>query len=173
MIKNLYYVLSDLKKFNLLKNDFIYSKNKIFEYKNIRIEKYYNKYTVFIKNINIKDTLNSSLQNTNIYIPNNCKWLVMNKSELACFLNNYNNENMPCLYDLIRFITIINTDLCIKNKYLLIYPLYYGHGGFNHVQVSPSYEYDKNIKILHKNHGYDLKIDNNKHIQLIKDFINN
>lgn len=167
MINNLYDVLIDLTIFNKLKLDFIKSKKRYFEYKNIYIEKYYNKYTVYIKNVDIYDRLN------NLQVPNNVKWLVMNKLELSCFLSIPNEHAMPCLYDLLRFIYIVNADKVTKNKYLLIFPLYYGHGGLNHLQVSASYDYDKNIKILHKNHGYDFKIDNIKDVQLIKDFINN
>ena len=166
MINNLYDVLIDLTIFNKLKLDFIKSKKRYFEYKNIYIEKYYNKYTVFIKNVDIYDNINK------INVPNNVKWLVMNKLELSCFLTVPSEHAMPCLYDLLRFIYIVNTDKVTKNKYLLIFPLYYGHGGLNHLQVSASYDYDKDTRVFHNVYGYNLKIDNNEHIQAVKSFIN-
>ena len=115
MINNLYDVLIDLTIFNKLKLDFIKSKKRYFEYKNIYIEKYYNKYTVFIKNVDIYDNINK------LNVPNNVKWLVMNKLELACFLAVPSEHAMPCLYDLLRFIYVVNTDKVTKNKYLLIF----------------------------------------------------
>lgn len=166
MINNLYEVLADLKRFNLLKEDFIKSKLRYFEYGNIYIKKYYNKYTVYIKNVNIYDRIN------NINVPNDVKWLVMNKLELSCFMSRVNEHDMPCLYDLLRFIHIIKADKVTKNKYLLIFPLYYGHGGLNHLQVSASYDYDKDTRVFYNVYGYDLKIDNDKHVNAVKSFIN-
>lgn len=116
--------------------------------------------------VDIYDNINK------LNVPNNVKWLVMNKLELACFLTVPSEHAMPCLYDLLRFIYIVNADKVTKNKYLLIFPLYYGHGGLNHLQVSASYDYDINTRAFYNLHGYNLKINNNEHVNAVKNFIN-